>query len=368
MMILFSPPFQRMLQGDNAGSDLSEEIRIMTHGRTVGIVGAGIAGLACARELAASGFDVTVFDKGRGPGGRTATRRAEPNLRFDHGAQFFTADDPRFQEMMADWLEREVVAEWTGKIVRLENSRPENKIVIDSPLQPRYVGMPGMSAIAVDLAVGLCVRTGTQIVAITQTSSGWAITSEANEMFGPFNTLVITLPAPQSAALLGTHHFGAVASRVEMSACWTVMAAFESRVEVPWDGAFVHDSSLAWVARNSSKPGRERDTDCWVLQASSVWSAEHLEAPADIVEKNLVEAFECLVSGPLPKQSHVVTHRWRYGQCNEPDRRRILFDSEIGLAVCGDWLAGGRVEGAFLAGLRVADAVGQHRTSQLGGL
>jgi predicted NAD/FAD-dependent oxidoreductase len=211
-----------MLQGDNAGSDLSEEIRIMTHGRTVGIVGAGIAGLACARELAASGFDVTVFDKGRGLGGRTATRRAEPNLRFDHGAQFFTADDPRFQEMMADWLEREVVAEWTGKIVRLENSRPENKIVIDSPLQPRYVGMPGMSAIAVDLAVGLCVRTGTQ-------------------MFGPFNTLVITLPAPQSAALLGTHHFGAVASRVEMSACWTVMAAFESRVEVPWDGAFVHD-------------------------------------------------------------------------------------------------------------------------------
>jgi renalase len=340
----------------------------MTHGPTVGIIGAGIAGLACGRELAANGFDVTVFDKGRGLGGRTATRRAEPNLRFDHGAQFFTADDPRFQEMTADWLERGVVAEWTGKIVRVENRRLENRTVIDSSPQPRYVGMPGMSAMAVDLAVGLRVRTGTQIVAVTQRSSGWTITTEANETFGPFDTLVVTLPAPQSAALLGLHHFGAVASTVKMSACWTVMAAFESRVDVPWDGAFVHDSPLAWVARNSSKPGRERDTDCWVLQASPVWSAEHLEASPDVVAKNLFEAFEALVSGLLPRQSHVVTHRWRYGQCNEPDSRRILFDSEIGLAVCGDWLAGGRVEGAFLAGLRAADAVGQHRASQLHGL
>ena len=51
----------------------------MTRGHTVGVIGAGMAGLACARELAAKGFEVTVFDKGRGLGGRTATRRAEPN-------------------------------------------------------------------------------------------------------------------------------------------------------------------------------------------------------------------------------------------------------------------------------------------------
>ena len=73
-------------------------------------------------------------------------------------------------------MSRGVVAEWTGRIVRLEN-----KTVIDSSLQPRYVGMPGMSAMAVDLAVGLCVRTGTQINAVTHSAIGWTIATEANE-------------------------------------------------------------------------------------------------------------------------------------------------------------------------------------------
>ncbi|MCX7399390.1 MAG: FAD-dependent oxidoreductase [Planctomycetales bacterium] len=332
----------------------------MTRGHTVGVIGAGIAGLACARELVAGGFDVTVFDKGRGLGGRTATRRAEPDLRFDHGAQFFTADDPLFREVTDDWLARGVVAEWIGRIIRLED-----KTVIASSLEPRYVGMPGMSAMAVDLAVGLCVRTATQITAVTHGAVGWTIASEANETVGPFDTLVVTFPAPQTAALLGSHHFGAVASTVKMTPCWTVMAAFESRVELPWDGAFVHDSPLAWVARNSSKPGREREADCWVLQASPEWSADHLEAPADRVSKDLFEAFEDVIAGPLPLQRYAAAHRWRYGQYSEPDERRMLFDPRMGLAVCGDWLAGGRVEGAFLAGVRAAEAIREHREQEL---
>jgi hypothetical protein len=252
------------------------------------------------------------------------------------------------------------VAEWIGRIVRFED-----KTVIDNSPQPRYVGMPGMSAMAVDLAVGLCVRTATQITAVTHGAVGWTIATEANETVGPFETIVITLPAPQTAALLGSHHFGAVASTVKMTPCWTVMAAFESRVALLWDGAFVHDSPLAWVARNSSKPGREREADCWVLQASPEWSADHLEAPADRVSKDLFEAFESVIAGPLPPQRYVAAHRWRYGQCSEPDERRMLFDPGLGLAVCGDWLAGGRVEGAFLAGFRAADAIREHRDQEL---
>lgn len=319
---------------------------------TVGIVGAGIAGLACARELAGKGCDVTVFDKARGPGGRTATRRPEPNLQFDHGAQFFTVADPRFQTLTDDWLARAVVAEWTGRIVHLRNTT-----VIDAQPQHRYVGTPGMTAMAVDLADGLRIRTGMTVVSVTPSSAGWTIVTEARETIGPFDRLVVTLPAPQSAALLASHHFGVIAATVRMTACWTVMLAFETLVDVPWDGAFIQDNPLAWAARNSSKPSRERVMDCWVLQASPEWSATHLDVASEIVARDLLEAFQSVCGGHLPPHRHVAAHRWRYGQCSETDSRLMLFDPEIGLAMTGDWLADGRIEGAFLAGIRAADAI-----------
>ncbi len=141
----------------------------MTSGKsTVAIIGAGVAGLTCARELATAGFKVTVVDKGRSPGGRTATRRKEPGLEFDHGAQYFTARDPRFQRVTADWIQRGVVAEWHGRIVRLEAG-----VATETTPLPRYVGTPGMSAMAEDLASGLHVHSGVQVVRIHRDSAGW---------------------------------------------------------------------------------------------------------------------------------------------------------------------------------------------------
>ena len=59
------------------------------------VVGAGISGLLAAQELTAAGWRVVVLDKGRGVGGRMATRRVGDGT-FDHGAQFFTVRGERF--------------------------------------------------------------------------------------------------------------------------------------------------------------------------------------------------------------------------------------------------------------------------------
>ena len=79
------------------------------------VIGAGIAGLSCARALAASGVHVTVFDKSRGSGGRMSTRRGE-GWACDHGAQYFTARDPLFQAELARWQAAGVAARWQPRL------------------------------------------------------------------------------------------------------------------------------------------------------------------------------------------------------------------------------------------------------------
>jgi predicted NAD/FAD-dependent oxidoreductase len=69
------------------------------------IVGAGISGCVCANRLAMAGHAVTLIEKGRGVGGRMSTRRMN-GARIDHGAQFFTARDPRMKELVQDWEEQ----------------------------------------------------------------------------------------------------------------------------------------------------------------------------------------------------------------------------------------------------------------------
>ncbi|MEM9311642.1 MAG: FAD-dependent oxidoreductase, partial [Pseudomonadota bacterium] len=100
----------------------------------IAIIGAGMAGLACAVQLAAAGRDVRVFDKGRGPGGRMAARRADvagETVRFDHGAQYFTAREPAFREAVAAWEAQGVVARWPAAQT--------------SSSDAAWVGVPGMN-------------------------------------------------------------------------------------------------------------------------------------------------------------------------------------------------------------------------------
>lgn len=111
------------------------------------MVGAGISGLTCARELIRRGHTVTVFEKSRGAGGRASTRR-RGGWRFDHGAQYFTARDARFADRVAEWQRRGVVAAWRGRIVE---ARADGKLELKSGT-PRYVGVPGMSQLGRDLA------------------------------------------------------------------------------------------------------------------------------------------------------------------------------------------------------------------------
>lgn len=325
-------------------------------GRTskIAIVGAGLSGLICGRLLNDHGFDVTVFEKSRGSGGRMATRRTGAGFQFDHGAQYFTVKDERFQRYVASWLQAGLIAEWKGRIGTLTDGQCEQK----ENQKVRYVGIPGMSALGSHLARDLSVNFGQRVLPPEKQNGSWVLKNEIHQDLGQFDWIVISTPAPQAAELLrGSCSLDRVAKQVSMEGCWAAALIFEEPLNLPLDGAFVHNSPLSWIARDNSKPGRDNTHDVWVLHASADWSRPRLDHASESLLPELEQAFwEATAIAPQPAIETAI-HRWRYAIPPNPLASRCLFDPQEKIGACGDWCSGPRVEGAFLSGMAMAGRI-----------
>jgi predicted NAD/FAD-dependent oxidoreductase len=319
---------------------------------TVAVVGAGISGLTCARTLADHGLPVTVFEKSRGVGGRMATRRSDHGAAFDHGAQYFTVRDERFQNCVDTWQHAGLVQRWTGRIISLHDQNTEQ----DKSSTARFVACPGMNAICRYLAENLDVRTNTRVTPPTRCQGKWLVSDEKGSELGRYDVVVVSAPAPQAGELLqGSHDLASRAASVRIAGCWALLVQFPARIVVDYDAAFVQDSAFSWIARNSSKPGRNPDVETWILHASADWTQCHLEEPPEAIEERLLGAFWDATGVAAVTPGYVVAHRWRYALPTEPLPDRYLFDGDSNIGACGDWCSGPRVEGAFLSGVALAE-------------
>ncbi|QDU99250.1 NAD(P)/FAD-dependent oxidoreductase [Lignipirellula cremea] len=321
---------------------------------SVAVIGAGMAGLCCAQHLRAAGLTVRVFDKSRGVGGRLATRRTDGEAAFDHGAQYFTVSDPILRRHVDSWIRAGVAAPWSGRIVVLkqgQTSPPHGEVT-------RYVGAPAMTAIAKHLAHGLNLELNARIARLEPAGEKWRLRGEQEQDLGQFDAVLVTAPAPQTLDLLqGLAPFDAQLAEARLAPSWAVMLALPEPLALPLDGAFVEDSPLSWIARNSSKPERPATPDCWVLHARGDWSEEHLEEAPETVIAALLAAFWSATGATAPPDLTATAHRWRYALPTNPLPERCLFDPQSRLGVAGDWCGGPKVEGAFLSGLALAEAV-----------
>ena len=299
----------------------------------VAIIGAGMAGLACARRLADAGLAPVVFDKGRGIGGRLATRRAG-DMRFDHGAQYVTARDPGFAAVMRDLQAHGAAAVWQ-----------------DESGARHIVGVPGMSAIGHALATGLDVRQLAKVTSIDADGQGWSV--QVGDDAHGFDVVVITAPAPQIAGLLGDdHRVVANISAVGFAPCLTLMAAIDAQP------AFVTRSEasdhLAWIAQDSSKPGRPQGAaTLWVAQASPEFSTQYLEEDTASITARMLPLLCDRLGVAADKVVHAKAHRWRYARVTVALGQPFLRFGRT-LYAGGDWCIGPRVEAAWVSGDAIA--------------
>ncbi len=307
------------------------------------IIGAGIAGLLAATEIKKSGHRVIVVDKGRGVGGRLATRRIG-QATFDHGAQFITARHPRFAAAIQEWEKAGVVTEW----YRNSGTHSED--------HPRWRGNSGMTAIAKYLAKDLSVFPGNRVISLVNDSKRFVAIFENNEKIFA-NSIILTAPVPQSLELIksgGIELATKMKNRLESityEPCIAVMAITDGPVKIPSPGGFAPESGpIAWIADNYVK--KISTIPAVTIHANASFSSENWEKDRKEVGKELLMAAEAfLVSDVVDYQ----VHGWLYSKPVGVSEDACLIVCDYPpLILAGDAFGGPSVEGAALSGWEAA--------------
>lgn len=320
----------------------------------IAVVGAGLAGMTAARGLQRAGHQVNVFEKSRGPSGRMSTRRTDA-WSADHGAQYFTARTPEFQAVVQDWIARGVAQPWKARIRALQNGQLE---VSDSVT--RYVGAPRMTSPVQAWAAEIAIETEQTVTVLRQSQQGgWQLqTKERGRLEPVFDAVVLAIPAPQVLAFAEVlpDDWRATLRGMTLLPCWAVMARYSSAIDLGFDGLFANDERVSWVSWNQTKPGRD-PTPVAVIHATAAFTQDHLEADKEWVCHQLSEFLHQFGVGD-PQEA--LAHRWLYALPGEThaEGASALWSDALGLGLCGDYLCGGRVEGAFLSGHGLVQRMG----------
>ncbi|GHB01268.1 FAD-dependent oxidoreductase [Algimonas arctica] len=315
----------------------------------IAIIGTGMAGLSAAHHLSGD-HDVVLFDKSRGVGGRMSTRYAGA-YEFDHGAQYFTLSDPEF-EALVDTL-GEATAPWDSRGLYLR----AGEMMADTG-RPRWVGAPRMNALPKAMANGLNIQLGRRVARIAGQPGELTLRFEDKSTDGPFDRVICTAPAPQASDILPQRSpLQVILADVRMHACFALMVGWLDPFDPGWDSLRVSDLPISWMARNSSKQGRDETISTLVVHAAPEWSDVHAEADREWVQTMMLDAASALCGRPLNQAPHIALHRWLYAYANEGVGQNCLIDPALGVVLAGDWCVGGRVEGAYISGRAAANAI-----------
>ena len=358
----------------------------------IGIVGAGAAAAAAtyALERTADDATVTVLEKSGGVCGRAATRR-RGDVTYDYGANYVKADDDRVTELLTETLETDGLVDVTEPIWTFDRDGDVSE-GRDAD-EHKWTYREGLTQIAKRLfaRTDADVHRGTRVErlvrdggtggengagdanATANADARWHLEDADGETWGPFDAVVLTPPAPQTAALLRSADWGGrddlrdslvdAVEDVPYRTIWTGVFHYPFELERPYYALVNTDKAhdVGWIAREDCKPGHVPDGESLlIVQANHEWSVERFDAPAD---ENLAElaavAADLLDDERLTDPDWTDHQGWRYalpeaGVPTEPLRRA---ESE-GLYCAGDWVVGeGRLHAALRNGLEVGDRI-----------
>ena len=309
------------------------------------IVGGGISGLIIATILQRNNIKVTVLDKGKGIGGRLATRRIKEGV-FDYGAQYFSVSNPQFQEWVDEWIEAGIVTQWCEKFASEDNPKP------------RYRGIVSNRNIAKYLARDLDVHTSTKVTKFDYQKNRWLIKTETDQQFSG-DILVMTPPVPQTLALLDNSKItipSAIKTALEQITyhkCIAALALLSKPSNIPSPGGIqLYNEPLVWIADNYQKG--ISPSYAVTLHASPQFSETHYSSNDETIAKLLFDAASAWLNDSIIEYQ---IHRWRYSLVSTLYFQPYCALPQLPLVIAGDAFVAPKIEGAVMSGIAAANYI-----------
>ena len=333
----------------------------------IGIIGAGISGLAAGRILARAGHEVTVFEKSNGLGGRVSTRYAGNQLqsKMDHGLPMFTVTSPEFRDFTNEILEKNLIRHWGRSISVYDGSGTYEKN--PNPLdQITYTSVDGMNRIGQYLSRWVDVRKNSKVGGLThyggksKNQRPWIINFTSSETFRA-DAVIIALPAPQAYGILAmtidetsTLKIVREIDQVHYRPSYSLMVGYGDKTQPGWDGVICKSPVLEFVSNEASK--RTNQETSFVLHANEQFSRHHLKSDKESITKLMLTEFAEIEGGWVTTPEWNQLHLWRFSRPKSV-LNRPYFELETNgapLALVGDYYEGDTVDAAYRSGVLLA--------------
>ena len=314
--------------------------------KNVAVIGAGITGITLANLLQKK-FNLTVFEKSRGVGGRMATRRAEP-YQFNHGAQYFKIENKEFKDFLQPLILNKIIKPLEANQIEILNKEVIKRTKIFN--KQYFTAESKMTSIVKYLINNnFSIKLLCKIEKIIKENDKWFVIDSGQVSFGPYDWLIITIPPNQAKEILYSNFkFLDILKKIKMRSCYSLMLGFDKFEEFDFDTALFLEEDVQWLSiRKIILENKEYYN--LLINSSYNFAEQNINSSKDKISNHLIKQVSDILKCKLNNYEHKALHFWKYAMSEKNNNLGSLFDEDLKIIVSGDWCMNGKVEGGFLS-------------------